>query len=243
MLGVTSETERRKQTEDFVAKHGMEYPYAYDPDGKLQRAFDVMGIPSAALIDPTGRVLWRGHPASLNEGLIERSLAGAWSRPLWELPDEASAVRDAVRGDRYAAALKAAQELGGELGTALAADLERTIQARMKAIDDARADQDWGVAHDLAQRAASSFEGRPEGQRARGWLEEMEGSAAIRAVVEAESRLREIRMKLTSMKSKDEATALAQELRGIEKAQAGKPVAGRAAKIAETIEQALKRAR
>ena len=71
VLGVTSETTKKPDTEKFVAKHGARYPYAYDPGGRLQKAFDVLGIPAAALVDPSGRVVWRGHPSGLTDEILE----------------------------------------------------------------------------------------------------------------------------------------------------------------------------
>ena len=72
---MTSESE--SQTVPWVEKTGAAYPYAYDKGGKVARFFGVRGIPHAILVDPTGKVVWRDHPARLDAKTVEAALAGA----------------------------------------------------------------------------------------------------------------------------------------------------------------------
>jgi len=66
-------TSTREGTQQFLAEKGVTYPV-----GVVERpyadAYGVSGIPAAALIKE-GRVLWRGHPAAIDDALMEHFLA------------------------------------------------------------------------------------------------------------------------------------------------------------------------
>ncbi|MBE3070569.1 MAG: TlpA family protein disulfide reductase [Planctomycetes bacterium] len=58
---IVSLTDEPKETvAPFVKEMGM--PYAVGGGSKTGRAYGVQGIPSAAVIDPAGKVVWQGHP-------------------------------------------------------------------------------------------------------------------------------------------------------------------------------------
>jgi len=59
---------------EFVKEHGLTYPVAKE-DGSASRTFAVSGIPAAAVVKD-GKVLWRGHPAQLNDQMLERFING-----------------------------------------------------------------------------------------------------------------------------------------------------------------------
>ena len=94
--------ESKEKTEPWVEKHGAKYAYAYDKGTKLFSALKCRGYPSAALVDPNWTVVWTGHPASLNDGLIEKHIGGASRTPVginaiaktW--PSEAAPVKKAL---------------------------------------------------------------------------------------------------------------------------------------------------
>jgi thiol-disulfide isomerase/thioredoxin len=62
-----SSTEEKVQT--FITEKKVGYPMAKE-DGSISRYFNVSGIPAAAMLKD-GKVIWRGHPARLNEQLIK----------------------------------------------------------------------------------------------------------------------------------------------------------------------------
>lgn len=74
VIGLTWIT--RSATEDsvraFIAEHGVTYPVGKE-DGSLSDAFEVSGIPAAALVRD-GRILWRGHPARITDAMLEKAL-------------------------------------------------------------------------------------------------------------------------------------------------------------------------
>ena len=65
--GITEE-----QVEGFLKDNKVTYPIAVEKDGIPSRDFAVRGVPAAAFINEKGEVVWRGHPASLNNAEIER---------------------------------------------------------------------------------------------------------------------------------------------------------------------------
>lgn len=75
IVGVTRLT--RDTTVDqmraFLHDHGVRFPIARE-DGALSKALAVTGIPAAAMIRD-GRVIWRGHPARLDDAVLDRVLA------------------------------------------------------------------------------------------------------------------------------------------------------------------------
>ncbi|MBX2801345.1 MAG: TlpA family protein disulfide reductase [Myxococcales bacterium] len=73
VVGITQQT-RATPTQgvrDFVQEHGLSFPVGRDGTGEQARHYQVRGVPAAvALVD--GTVRWRGHPAHIDAGLLER---------------------------------------------------------------------------------------------------------------------------------------------------------------------------
>lgn len=156
ILAVTSTREDREKTAEWIDKRGVEYPVAWDSDGKLAAWFGVRGIPHAVLVDPAGEIVWRGHPAQLDEKAVERALEGTLPRPLWEYPS----VWEPFSNGKLAPALAAAEKLEG--GAPVVAVLRARIEGRLQAIKAALADGDFLWAQELAERSAGELAGLPE---------------------------------------------------------------------------------
>jgi len=58
----------------FVQGHGATYPIVQARG--VPRLFGIPGYPHAYIIDRQGKVIWRGHPASVTNGMIEAWLGG-----------------------------------------------------------------------------------------------------------------------------------------------------------------------
>lgn len=63
-----------EKVKEFMAEQKVSYPVAKEK-GELARTFNVGGIPAAAIVKD-GKVVWRGHPARLNDEMIGK-LIGA----------------------------------------------------------------------------------------------------------------------------------------------------------------------
>jgi thiol-disulfide isomerase/thioredoxin len=68
IVGVT--TENKKVVTDFLQKTPMSYFPALDAGGELNRSFAITGIPHAVLVNKSGKIIWEGHPMSLDEKQI-----------------------------------------------------------------------------------------------------------------------------------------------------------------------------
>lgn len=74
VVGLTKIT--RSATEEsvleFVKEQGVSYPLAKE-NGDMSREFNVSGIPAAAVVKD-GKIIWRGHPARLNDDMLNNWL-------------------------------------------------------------------------------------------------------------------------------------------------------------------------
>ena len=74
LVGLTKMSRDKKQEEvmGFLQDNHVNYPIGKE-DGKLSEAFAVSGIPAAALVKD-GKIVWRGHPGSLDDTMLEKFL-------------------------------------------------------------------------------------------------------------------------------------------------------------------------
>ncbi len=72
MVGLTKLTRdiTEKQVTDFLVENKVNYPIAKEKGDNMSKHFGVRGIPAAAVVSD-GKVVWRGHPARLNDEMIE----------------------------------------------------------------------------------------------------------------------------------------------------------------------------
>jgi len=75
LVGLTEMTRdvTPEQVEEFIEDNGVSYPIAKEKDQALARQYGIRGIPAAAMVKD-GKVVWRGHPASLSDELIDKVL-------------------------------------------------------------------------------------------------------------------------------------------------------------------------
>ena len=74
VIGLTKVTKSstNESVHAFIAEHAIGFPIARDRGG-LHEAFNVSGIPAAAVVRD-GVIAWRGHPARLNEEILRSQL-------------------------------------------------------------------------------------------------------------------------------------------------------------------------
>ncbi len=78
VIAVTKHT--KSQTDEkvtaFLDEHGITLPCAVESDGyKSSKDFGVTGVPAGVVIDRSGNIAWRNHPARLSEERIKQFLA------------------------------------------------------------------------------------------------------------------------------------------------------------------------
>lgn len=74
VVGLTKITKSatEEKVTDFIKENGVTYPMAKET-GELSAYFNVSGIPAAAIVKD-GKVVWRGHPARLDEEKLKSFL-------------------------------------------------------------------------------------------------------------------------------------------------------------------------
>lgn len=74
IVGVTRLTRDTKPAElaKWLADNHVGYPIAKD-DGTMGEHYAVSGVPAAALVKD-GKIVWRGHPANLNDNMVAATL-------------------------------------------------------------------------------------------------------------------------------------------------------------------------
>lgn len=59
----------------FLKDNKVKFPNGKEKDGSMSKAFNVTGIPAAALVKD-GKVLWRGHPGRLDDATMDKLIGG-----------------------------------------------------------------------------------------------------------------------------------------------------------------------
>lgn len=184
-----------EEVEKYVAKHEIQYPIAIG----FTEGFEVKGIPHAFLIDPKGKIVWRGHPGNLEESLIDKTLEGARPATLAAGLEEVGVLR---RQGKHGAAYVKANELlaAGGLGAEavaqareMVAGAEATVQRALTEAQTAVEAKDIYLAHQLLVPVARSYQGVPGAEKAAARVEELLADAGNRREIEAGRRFQEIR--------------------------------------------------
>jgi hypothetical protein len=184
--------EGKKDTEGFVSSTGMKYGYAYDKGGKLKTFFGVSGIPHAALIDPTGKVVWDGHPAELSPEILNKYLVGALPKPMWEWPASAGPARSALQKGKLADALAASAKIPeADGGSAIKTALEAMIKSRVSAMQADFTAGNFLSAKDSATDLQKALEGLPEKAEADKTLADIKANADAEKIMKAQKAIRD----------------------------------------------------
>jgi hypothetical protein len=186
--------EPAKLTEPWVEKKGAKYAYAYDKGGKLARYFGVGGIPHAVLVDASGKIAWSGHPGALDDRTIEKAVAGALPKPLWEWPASAKAVKTAVQKRMWADAITAAAKLSEtDGGPVIAEALKQLVAGRIASMKRALDAGDLLNAQESASQLAKSLGAMPEKSEADTVLAAIKANKEAPKIIKAQQQIRAIR--------------------------------------------------
>lgn len=72
IISVTNEDENIVKA--FVKEHRMTFPVGIDKEDRTMTTYGILSIPTAFLIDGTGKVVWEGHTMELTQKEIEKAL-------------------------------------------------------------------------------------------------------------------------------------------------------------------------
>lgn len=78
VVGVSLDDGGAGPVRQFVADHKMTYPIVLDPNGKLANIFQTSVIPTSALVDPNGKIVWKHYGVvTMNDPELVRALEKA----------------------------------------------------------------------------------------------------------------------------------------------------------------------
>ena len=78
MIGVTKHTKNQtdEKVQAFLDSNNISFPCAVEPAGyQSTKDYGVSGVPAGVVIDRSGTVVWRNHPARLTEERLQELLA------------------------------------------------------------------------------------------------------------------------------------------------------------------------
>jgi hypothetical protein len=202
IVGVTSEG--KSSTEKWVEQQGAEYAYAYDSGGSLSRYFGVGGIPNAVLVDPSGTVVWQGHPGNLTGSIIEKALDGALEKPMWEWPAETKKLKGYLKKESYAKALAEAGKLEGPYKGLV----EAQIAGKLVAVEKAREAGDFLGAETKGEQGKKHLKGLPEADQIEMILKEIAKDPEAKRVMKGQKKLAAVMADVAEIQSKGKAKKL-----------------------------------
>jgi thiol-disulfide isomerase/thioredoxin len=185
VIGITPE--RPATIEPYLAQHGVRFPIAI---GDV-RAYALSSVPDAVLVDPDGKILWRGRPYDLDDATIDKAMQGA--RPAHVAPglEAVHALRcknahgDAFRALQQLLASAALEPRGKAQAERWLRDYESSIAAAMQTAAEATVEQDPYAAWAALQPIADWHVGIPGADRAKARLQELLADGRRRREVEA----------------------------------------------------------
>ncbi len=231
IVGVTSES--KQDTEKWIRAKGAKYAYAYDKGGALSGAFGVRGIPHAVLVDPSGTILWRGHPGQLDESELEAAVSGALQKPLWALAKDQVDLRRSLVADDLAAASKAAEKAGAD-----SAELVRAwIAARVVAVKAAIDRGDYRAAMAVGERAEKALAGLPEAGEVEELLAKIKKDPKTKEILRAQQAVEALELEALTAQGKKKTKELIEKLEKQAADHPGTIVAERAQRAAAELKR------
>lgn len=189
--------ESQGKTDEFMEETGAKFAYAYDGGLKLFRSLGLSGFPSAVLVDPSGEIVWSGHPASLQSNIVESHLGGALKTPVWEWPRSTASVKKALAKGDFAKAHEEAQALveeGDEGATEIAAAIENMIQSKVKSVEAAYEAGDYLAAYEKGQALEKGLKGRDaEVERVEAVVDAIKGDRDAKATMKGQKILSKLK--------------------------------------------------
>lgn len=148
------------------------------------------GYPHALLVDSTGTIIYQGHPASINDGLIEKAIETALTVPLYEWPDDLKKAASSLRKGDLGKALGEVEK-EGEAHAAIAASLQKMIEGRLALVQKSADAGDWLAVKTSGEALADAIKDRPEAKAVDALLDRLKESDA-KDILKAQEKLEKI---------------------------------------------------
>ncbi len=240
IVGVTGES--TDKTEPWIEEHGARYPYAYLDKEVLSGFMKQMGMggyPSAAIVNPKGKIVWTGHPSSISSSLVKKHMKGADKTPVelravvrnW--PKEAQHVRASFKKGQLAKALTDAKKLPEEWN--VAKDLEAAIERRVSKVKALHASGDYLGFTEAAKSATKQLAGLPEGADLTALVKEVKSDAKAKSVISGQKKLAKLAAKVAEARKPKDIVTLEKKVEKIADKHAGTFVEESAQKLMQRL--------
>jgi hypothetical protein len=197
----------------------MQYLIAY---GGGASKYETRGIPAAWLIGADGKIVWQGHPASLNPGIIEEHLKNVRPWRTFQLDPDLGDANRTINAGRYGKGIDELQkivEAGGD--DTLVAKAQSAIQTvvaygneELEAADSLGKGGNYGTALTILKNLEQVFKGHEIADKADEKIKAWKKDPTVKAEIAASEILAVARDLTANGKHKDAARALAQITRG-----------------------------
>lgn len=179
------------ETEKWIADKGARYAYGYDKSGKFAEHFGVTGIPHAVLFDPSGRLVWRGHPAGLTGAEIEKALVGALPKLPWEWEAPLQPAAKLLLKRQYAGALAEAKKVGAA-GEPLVAAIQGIVKGRVESLQADKTAGDYLAVSENGAALVKDLKGLPEEDGVASLLKELAADKDAQKVIAGQKQVRDM---------------------------------------------------
>ncbi len=194
LLVMATSKEGKSKIEGWAAEKGAKYAMFVDDGGSTTSAYGVTGYPSSVILGPDGKVIWKGHPSSLTEKLVEQALEKVILRFGYEFPKAFAKVKSKIDKKDFAGALGAltaaeqagaAEGAGAELAGKIRADLEGyAADVRAMALADGESG-DYLSAEATLKALAKQYKGTDIGTEIAALLKKWKKDATIKKEIKA----------------------------------------------------------
>jgi hypothetical protein len=185
------------------------------------------------LVDPSGTIIWQGHPSSVTNELVEKAIVGSIKTPIYEWGGSAKTIKKAYLKGDFAKAIKAAdklgekEELGKEIGTMLRGMVEDRVAGFEKHLEAGNVLK----AFEGAKGMSKAVKGLPEESKIKALLTKISKDKDLKKALGTQQKLAEIMA--TEVRKKKECDACIKKLEKLLKGNEG-------TRTGELIKDALK---
>jgi len=167
-----------------------------DPTGATSKAYGVRGIPDSVLVGPDGKVVWQGHPAGLNDSIIEKHIKnvriGPSPRAVKAYAKAQKQLKQGRLGQAHAiftqvAGMQGAQKMGPQ-SKAAAAKILGQAKALLQQARKASAAKQYAAAVEAYTELSRKYRGMGQASAAKTALKRLRRNPAVQQALASRKR-------------------------------------------------------
>ena len=191
IVGVTDEQAPAAKIKSYIEDKGIKYVIAY----KGGKGYTSSGIPHSWLVSPAGKIVWRGHPASLKEPVILQNLKGIFMKPTFKLPSKLKKAEVYLNNGRFADGIKELERYlkkpASDEGEKAAKDTIKKVNAygkeKSERADKLIKEREYVEAMDILTSLEANFKGMDVGKAAKAKRSDLKKNKEAKAEFAAHS--------------------------------------------------------